>query len=128
MTSLKCWNSGVESNGVTLIKLPKRAYACRAPVSSCPSRARLCLRLRFTGQFIIRQSPTDNLPHDNDESFGVREFAVIVAKRLLISIHLKVNRLHAYIRALQSPLEQAPEVLQSIGVNASLDVGLGMVE
>jgi hypothetical protein len=40
MTSLKCWNSGVESKAGSFITLPKRLYAFRAPVSSLSSWAR----------------------------------------------------------------------------------------
>src|SRR5438105_1975343 len=105
MASLKCRNSGVDSNCSAFINLPKQACACRAPASSCHSRTRLCLRLRFTGQFIIRQSLADNLRHHNSEALGISEFTVVEPKALFVGIRLKVKRLDTNIRALQRTLK-----------------------
>src|SRR5579864_6622442 len=64
MTFLKCWNAVVDSKDA-FIHLPKRACAFRAPASSCHSRTRHCLALRFAGQFIVSQPASDDLAHHN---------------------------------------------------------------
>src|ERR1051325_11125083 len=96
MTFLKCWKAMVDSK-TSFIHLPKRACACRAPASSCHSGTRLCLRLRFAGQFIIRQTPSDNLAHDDNESFRIGQLAVVKTEALLIGVGLQMKRLHAHI-------------------------------
>lgn len=129
MTVLKCLNSGVESKDGSFINLPKRACAFRAPVSSCHSGTRLCLRLCFAGQFIIRQTLADNLAHDNSEPFGISQLAVVKTKALLIGVRLQVVRLYRNVSALQGAFKQAPEVFQTVGVhNAIPNVGFGVVD
>ena len=129
MTVLKCLNSGVESKDGSFINLPKRTCAFRAPASSCHSGTRLCLRLRLAGQFIIRQTLADNLAHNDDESFRIRQLAIVEPEALLIGVGLQVVRLHAHVGALQGALKQRPEVLQPVRVdNAIPHVGFRVVD
>lgn len=128
MTLLKCWNSGVESKDGAFINLPKRSYACRAPVSSFPSWAHACCRLRFAGQLSIRQSASDNVRHDKREAIGVSHFAIVEPKGLLIAIRLQVERLNAHVCALQCALQEAPEVLQPIGMDVAANIRLRVVD
>ena len=48
--------------------------------------------------------------------------AVVVAENLLVQITEHVERIGIDISSLQAPLEQAPEVLQSVRRNATIDV------
>ena len=57
-----------------------------------------------------------------------RLLAVIVAKHLLIEVTEKMERFHADIGSIYPPLQEAPEVLDSVGVDVSVDVGFGVVD
>jgi len=128
MTSVKCSNSGVASKAGSFIKLPKQACAFRAPVSSCSSRAHLCLASSLAGQFRIRHAATDNLFHDMTEPLGVSGLAVVIAERLFIDVAEQVEWFDADIRAVQAAFEQAPEVLHGVGVNVLVHVLNGMID
>jgi len=39
-----------------------------------------------------------------------------------------VERLYADVGAVEAPLEQAPEVLDAVGMNLALDVALGVID
>ena len=91
MTSLKCWNSGVESKDGSFINLPKRTYACRAPVSSLSSWARPSLRVRLASQSSIRQSASDNLFHYGCKALGIRSGSVVKTKRLFVDVAEQVK-------------------------------------
>src|SRR5271168_291669 len=54
--------------------------------------------------------------------------AIIVAKHLFVQIPEQVERLDVHVSALQSALEQAPEVFESIGMNLPVNVAFGMVD
>ena len=41
---------------------------------------------------------------------------------------MEVERLHADIRAMNTPLEQTPEVLKAVGVNLAIDILHSMVD
>ncbi len=104
MTSLKCWNSSVESKASSFITLPKRSYVSRAPVSSMYSWALASLAFRLASQLSIRQSASHDLLHDADKTFRVRRLAVVVAVGLLIEIAEEMKGLDADVGAVQSAL------------------------
>jgi hypothetical protein len=54
--------------------------------------------------------------------------AIVVAEHLLIQVAEQVKRLNCYVCALQSALEQAPEVFKTIRMNLSINIRLGMVD
>src|ERR1700688_888419 len=53
--------------------------------------------------------------------------AIVVPKHLFIQVAEQVKRLDADIGSLQSALDQTPKVFESVGVNLSVNVFLGMV-
>jgi hypothetical protein len=122
MTSLKCWNSDVESKAGSFINLPKRTRACRAPVSSFPSWARASLGFRFAGQFSVCQPASDDLLHDTHEALRVRHFPIVVTICLFIDIAEQVEWLDADVRAVQSALQETPEILHRVCVNVIINV------
>lgn len=87
MTSLKCWNSGVLSNGPSLINpLSGREVSSRAPVS-CVLEARSCLAFfRVTGEFFVSDATANNLFHDVGESLWHRWPCDCYNERLFVDI------------------------------------------
>jgi len=61
----------------------------------------------------------------SDEMFFRR--AIVVAEYLFVCVAEQMERLYRYVRAFQSALEQAPEILKSVRVDLPIDVFLGMV-
>jgi hypothetical protein len=122
MTSLKCLNSGVESNGAAFILFPSvNGFVSRVPGASGKEVSSSNL-LSLASQFSIRHATTNNLFHDGGEPLGVRSLPAIVPKRLFVQITEQVEGLDADVCAVQPALEQAPEVLHRIGVNVAVDV------
>jgi hypothetical protein len=58
----------------------------------------------------------------------VRQSTEVVAEHLFIEIPKQVKWFYAHVGSFQSALEQAPEILQSVCVDLSIDVLLGMVD
>ena len=68
MTSLKCWNSGVESNGAAFIRSPSvSGFVSRVPGASGKEASSSSL-LSLAGQFSIPHAPSDNLFHDGGKT------------------------------------------------------------
>lgn len=78
--------------------------------------------LPFSGQPIPRQATASNLRAHDTEPFSVRQFASVVAKRLLVKITEEVEWFHADVRALKLPLNHAPEIFHRIRVDVSISV------
>jgi len=57
----------------------------------------------------------------------VHVFAVVVPKALLIEVAKQMEWLNAYIRPVDTTLQQRPEVLKPVGVDTAVDVFNGMV-
>src|SRR6266403_2275483 len=53
--------------------------------------------------------------------------AIVVPEYLFVEVAEKMKRFDVNIRALQSALEQAPEILQSVGVDLPVYVAFGVV-
>ncbi len=106
MTSLKCSNSGFLSKAGSFITLPKQACAFRAPVSSCSSRARLCLASSLANQFRVRDAVTNNLLHDMAEPRRVSGLAVVITKRLLVDVAEQMEGLDADVSPMQPRLSK----------------------
>jgi hypothetical protein len=128
MTSLKCWNSNVESNGAAFILSPVEcgyvsrdsgAYGKEVSSSSLLSLAR---------EFLIRHAPSDNLFHDGGEAFRVRGLPVVVAERLFVQVAEQVEGLDANVGAVQTAFEQAPEVLHRVRKDIAVHVLDGMID
>lgn len=84
--------------------------------------------IRFSDQFFVGDPLADDLADADVEAFGVRGFAVVVAKRLFIQIPEQVERFHADVCAVQATLQEAPEVFHSVGMDVSVDVFNGVVD
>ena len=107
------------------LKLPLRA-ALPAPRTRTaflqPSR----LGLR------IGKALADDLRHGKVEAVEIGNvallgFAIVESKHLLVKVTVKMEWLDRYVGSAQVALEQAPEILQAVSVNLSLDVPLCMV-
>lgn len=81
-----------------------------------------------TDERLIRES----LPYDGRcrvrESLRVRHFAIVESEALLVKVTEQMKRFHRYIRALDGPLQQRPEVLAAVRVNVAVNVLLGVVD
>jgi hypothetical protein len=62
------------------------------------------------------------------EPIRVVAFAIIESKTLLVKIPEKVERLNAYIRAAKCPLQETPEVLNTVRVDVLPNVGFGVID
>ena len=128
MTSLKCWNSGVELNGSAFILSPLGCGASfRVPAVSGEEDASSILQA-LAGQLLVGDSASDNLFHYSNETLRVRGLAVVVAKCLFIDIAEQVERLNADVRAMQATLQETPEVFHRVGVDLAVHVLHGVVD
>ena len=121
MTSLKCWNSGVESNGAAFILSPRGCgYASRVPgaygeeVSSST--------LRFASQFLVRDPASDNLFHDTREPLRVRQLAGVETECLFVDVTEQVEGFDADVGSVEAPLQETPEVLHPVRVYVLIHV------
>jgi len=117
MTSLKCWNSGVESKVGSFINLPL-SFSFSAPLarlsrSRVPS-ARIGLT-ELTSEFFVSHAASDDLFHDNGEPLCIGNLACVEPECLLIHVPEQMKWFDADVRAAQPALEKAPEVLQTVG-------------
>ena len=82
----------------------------------------------LAGDFGPRQALPYDLSDSQIKAVTVGHVAAIVeAECLLIQIPEQVERLHADVGSTDPTLQEAPEVLQGIGVDCSLHVALGVV-
>lgn len=58
----------------------------------------------------------------------MRQFAEVVAEYLLIKVAEQMKWLDADIGSLQSTLQQTPEIFESVGVDLSMNISLGMID
>ena len=79
-------------------------------------------------QLGIGEAFVSDTVHDTMKAFSIIEsFPVVVAKRLFIQVPEQMERLDADICAFQTALEEAPEVFESVSVDAPVNVPLSMV-
>ena len=127
MTSLKCLNSGVESNGSAFILSPLGCgVSFRVPAVSEEEAVSSILR-NLAGQFLVGNPASDNLFHDNRKPLRVRHLPVVIAKRLLVDIPSQVERLDTDVCSVQTALQKTPKVLHRIRVNISVHVLYGVI-
>jgi hypothetical protein len=88
------------------------------------------LRWRRIGsnQLLVGEALADNRAADALEPTRIVGLAVVVAEGLLIEIAEQVERLNADVGSLDGSLEQAPEILQTVGVDATVNVSFGVVD
>lgn len=93
-----------------------------------------CCRLwrKIITAFAVRQveigQPLSNDAHNRfQEPASIAVLALIEAESLLVQIPEQMKRLHIDVCATERPLEQRPKVLKAVGVDASANIGLGVV-
>lgn len=128
MTSLKCWNSGVESNGAAFILSPVECGCVSRDSGACGKEVSSSRLLGLTSEFGVCHAASDNLFHDGGESFRIGGLSIVVAKGLLIEIAEQVKRLHADVGAVQTALKQTPEVLHRVRVDIAVNVLDGVID
>lgn len=99
---------------------------------------RPCLRVAhgvcsLARQFGVGEALAANLRHEQGEAVRVRQFVVfrrtvVVTKHLFAEVLVKMKRLNRYIRSAQRPLQETPEVIESLSVNLSVYVFLRVVD
>src|ERR1035437_1193333 len=82
----------------------------------------------LAGKFPVGHPASDNLFHDCGESFRVRKVPSVVAESLFIDIAEQVERLNADVRAMQTALQETPEILHGVGVDVPIHVFDGVVD
>ena len=78
--------------------------------------------------FFVCYAVTDNLFHDGGETLRIRGLAVVIAERLFVQITEQMERLNADIGAMQTALEQAPEILHRVRVNIAVRIFDRMID
>jgi hypothetical protein len=76
---------------------------------------------------VISEPLADNTSYRVNEPGHVLGLAVIEPIHLLIEVAEQMERLHGNVGSLNAPLQQAPEVLQPVGVDVALGVALSVV-
>lgn len=86
------------------------------------------LAVILAGQFFIGQALARNLSGDLEKAITVSAFAVIETIGLLIQITEQMERFDRYIRAAKRPLQETPEVLNSVCMDVTFDVLFRVVD
>lgn len=128
MTSLKCWNSGVELNLSSFINSPmEHEVSSRAPFYGA-SGAHFCCAVFFAGELFVGDATANNLLHDERETLGVSQLAVVKAKRLFVNVAEQVKRLNGYVSPIYPTLQETPEVLATVRVYLSIHIRFSMID
>ena len=87
--------------------------------SRCSTAASLTRmgHLRFPGQFFVRETTANDVSHCEHEALKVGQVAVVVAERLFVDVPEQVEWLDGNIGSVEGPLQQRPEILQSVRMN-----------
>ena len=97
MTSLKYWNSGVESNGAAFILSPSGYGVVFRVLGASEEEALSSVLGKFASQFLVGDAASNDLFHDASESFRVSKVPSVISKRLLVDVAKQVERFHALI-------------------------------
>jgi len=86
----------------------------------------------FASELLVSEAFVSYMSHDHLKAVTIRNEmhfrrTVIVAEYLFVYIPEQVERLHRDVGAFQAAFEQAPEVLQPVRVNLTVNVAFGMV-
>src|ERR1700739_1307301 len=129
-----CFQDGIEpanrrgQKGKAGDKTPPFPRPCR------PNQASLDRRIsHLAGQFCIGEALSCHLRYCQRESISIGKGIVCgctvgVAAHLLTQVLIQVKGFHGHIRTAESPLEQAPEVFDSLGVDLSTNVFLRVID
>jgi len=81
----------------------------------------------FAGEFLVCQPPPECGAGDFDKAVSIVTLALVIAERLLIKIAEQMEGLDTDVGSFETALQQRPEILDSVCVNASVNIGLGMI-
>src|SRR6266850_7590070 len=86
----------------------------------------------LASQLLVGDSTVCDMRHSHLKAVAISDEvlfsgAIVVAEYLLVYVAEQVKRLYRNVRALQSALEQAPKVFQSIGMDLPFNVPFRMV-
>jgi len=73
----------------------------------------------FAGQFFVGEPPSKCRARSFDEATAIVVLSFIVSESLFIKVAEEMEGLDAYVGSFDSPLEQRPEILNSICVYAA---------
>src|ERR1700730_7439098 len=82
----------------------------------------------LANELCISQPFSDYAAHYFNKPAYVIVFALVESERLLVQIPEQMKRLNVHIRPVDSALKQRPKVFQSVRVDASFHIALGMVD
>src|SRR6266852_8954137 len=91
MTSLKCLNSGVESNGLAFILSSLGCGVSFRVPAVCEEEVVSSILQIVAGKFLVGYPESDNPFHDSGEPLCVLRLPVIVAERLLIEVSRRLR-------------------------------------
>jgi hypothetical protein len=83
---------------------------------------RVCV---LAGQLRVCKALSGNLGRGQREAVSIGQLVVfprtvVVPENLFAEVMVKMKRFHSHIRAAQSPLQEAPEVVESLGVERKI--------
>src|ERR1039457_3958725 len=81
----------------------------------------------FPCELLVSETATNNLAHRVDKAITICHVPVVVVVDFLVKVAEQVERLDRNVGTFQRTLEQAPEILQSVGVNTAVHVLKRMV-
>jgi hypothetical protein len=85
-------------------------------------------RITLTRQFSIGEPLASRAVHGECESARVIEvFSVVVTEYLFVNVTIQMEGFDSDIRSMQTTFQQRPEILQTVRMNATLDVLLRVV-
>src|SRR5579871_395312 len=109
------------------------AYAFRRFPRPCRLERKVhCFRFRLAGladQVLVHEPLAYDLRNRQIEPIPVvHVLPVVVAERLFVNVPEQMEGFDGDISAFEAPLQEAPEVLQPVGVNLPVNVGFGVID
>jgi len=117
----RCASSAPRSAQTASSVVSLSAFGARRPLPC------LALPRSEAGQFSVGKPLAHDASGSAQEPNAVSHLAVVEPESLLVDVAEQVERLDAHVGAAQGPLEEAPEVLDAVGVDVLADVLLGGV-
>ena len=128
---------GVESRVLRLVARSARSSPALPPklaICLATRKAAVLPRTFLPGEFVPSQALPDRLSDGDAEALRIGHhraaimLAIVVAKRLFIDVAEQVEGFDAHVGAIQTALEETPEVLHTVGVDISTDILFGVVD
>ena len=134
--SLLWGRAQVPGRGARSAPKPSQGPAAASPLSLAslvfPRLPLPCLglarRRRSGGQLAVSQTLAGHFTRKPLKSVAITGLTSVEAECLLVKVTEQVERLNTDVGSLERSLEQAPEILDAVGVHLTLNVLLGMVD